>query len=361
MAGPTPIPASPPHAALLRPISGADVPDLLAVQNREETHWFGAPETDEAEFRDVLALADDLDRDTRLAQVAGAVASACWVWGNGDVQLVADPSQPASARAAAYDALLVWMRERGGRHVDALRQDGERLAALARHGWEPDGSTFELLRPSGAPPLPAANWPGSVTLTGLDLARHGRQAHQLLYERAGWTDVPGHQHRPFDQWVRLLAYDGRDPDEDLVAWAGSRPVGLATGSTFADGTGWVSYLAVDREWRGRGLGRALLVESLRRRISGGARQVGLGVSAQRAGPRPLHLRGPARRPRVGPAPSASSPSRSIVPLTSSRSARMCARHGRLRRCGYRDGYVGAGASRELAAGADVVRAVPGFG
>ena len=57
----------------------------------------------------------------------------------------------------------------------------------------------------------------------------------------------------------------------------SAAVGAAIGRTWSDGTGWVSQLAVAKGERGHGLGRALLLESLRRRVAGGAHSLGLSV------------------------------------------------------------------------------------
>jgi ribosomal protein S18 acetylase RimI-like enzyme len=51
------------------------------------------------------------------------------------------------------------------------------------------------------------------------------------------------------------------------------------GRIFSDGAGWVSQLAVARSERGRGLGRALLLESFRRRLAVGATLLGLSVQA----------------------------------------------------------------------------------
>ena len=44
--------------------------------------------------------------------------------------------------------------------------------------------------------------------------------------------------------------------------------------------GWFELLAVDRAWRRRGLGRALLLHALREFHSRGTKSVGLGVDAE---------------------------------------------------------------------------------
>jgi ribosomal protein S18 acetylase RimI-like enzyme len=45
------------------------------------------------------------------------------------------------------------------------------------------------------------------------------------------------------------------------------------------GVGWVGILGVRRQWRRRGLGRALLLKALQEFRSRGFREVGLGVDA----------------------------------------------------------------------------------
>ena len=73
----------------------------------------------------------------------------------------------------------------------------------------------------------------------------------------------------------------------MLAWRAGRLVGVALGKTFSDGTGWASQVAVARDQQGRGIGSALLTEAFRRRLSAGATQIGLGVSA--ANPDALRL------------------------------------------------------------------------
>jgi GNAT superfamily N-acetyltransferase len=110
--------------------------------------------------------------------------------------------------------------------------------------------------------------------------------HRLIYDEARWADVPGHAPRELDEW-RSLFVDGEDPEQQVLAWHSERLVGVALGKTFSGGMGWVSQLAVAPDQQGRGLGSALLAEALRRRLDGGATQLGLGVSA--ANPDALRL------------------------------------------------------------------------
>jgi ribosomal protein S18 acetylase RimI-like enzyme len=107
------------------------------------------------------------------------------------------------------------------------------------------------------------------------------EVYRVIYQEAGWADVPGHGSRGLDEWRRLFVA-GVDPEQQVLAWQDGRLVGVALGKTFSDGTGWVAQVAVPRDQQGRGLGTALLGEAFGRRVSAGATRLGLGVSAANA-------------------------------------------------------------------------------
>jgi ribosomal protein S18 acetylase RimI-like enzyme len=115
------------------------------------------------------------------------------------------------------------------------------------------------------------------------------EVHRLVYEEAGWGDVPGHTMRDLDEWLDLFV-TGEDPAQQVVARSDGRLVGAALGKVFPDGTGWVAQVAVRRDQQGRGLGTALLAEAFARRAAAGATQVGLGVSATNPGALRLYRR-----------------------------------------------------------------------
>jgi ribosomal protein S18 acetylase RimI-like enzyme len=102
--------------------------------------------------------------------------------------------------------------------------------------------------------------------------------HRLIFAEAGWAEIPGHNERPFEEWRRLFV-DRVPASLLLLALRDGRAVGAALNRVFADGTGWVSQLAVARDSRGQGLGRSLLLESLRRLSAAGAARLGLEVQA----------------------------------------------------------------------------------
>jgi mycothiol synthase len=135
-----------------------------------------------------------------------------------------------------------------------------------QHFWrmvrELDGSESEPVWPEGAEPRP------------FDAARDERPAHELVQD--AFTDIPGNVTRPFDEW-RPRAY-GAQFAPQLATVAGDMS-GVALAERWEGTDGYLSYLAVARGWRGRGLGRALLQGTLRKFADAGLKRGVLGVNA----------------------------------------------------------------------------------
>ncbi len=286
-----------------RPATADDLPAVTALQAAWDTHWFGAAESDESEIRQTLDLARPLEERSRvLVRADGDLLAGAWWWSPDDAFLAVRHDAPETELAAAYDDLLAWFAACGVHALEALAGDDGFSAALARHGWEHWLSSFELIRDVSPDwQLRAPSWPAGVTVTGLTAGAE-RAVHELIYDRAGWASVPGHGSRGFEEWRHLFVADV-PADQPVLAWRGEELVGAALGKIFSDGTGWVAQLAVPRELQQQGLGRALLLESFRRRVAAGATQLGLAVSAQNAHALGLYLGDRAHgRPRVAQVP-----------------------------------------------------------
>lgn len=269
---------------LARPAHLDDLPALLALQTAWEQDWFGVVESDASEVRESLDLAQPLADRSRLLHDENGRLLAAGLWFSAtDSTLLVDPAIDPSA---VYDDLLGWF---GAARVpvDALGTDQRLSAHLERLGWSPHGSSFELLRAVSTDwVLAVPAWPTGVTLTrmGIDTAL----LHDLIYRQADWAGVTGHPDRSHEEWTRVLMHD-LVPEQQVLAWQDGALVGVALGKVFSDGTGWVSQLAVATPARGQGLGRALLLEALRRRVQAGATQLGLSVSAANANALRLYL------------------------------------------------------------------------
>jgi ribosomal protein S18 acetylase RimI-like enzyme len=84
---------------------------------------------------------------------------------------------------------------------------------------------------------------------------------------------------PFEEWIRQRKRYGFDPSLWSVVWDGDQIAGVGLARMTTEGTGWVSVLGVRRPWRGRGLGRAILLHLFRHFHERGVPSVALGVDA----------------------------------------------------------------------------------
>lgn len=260
---------------LVRPVSDDDLPAVVALQQSWDTSWFGAPEHDDAEVRKSLQRATDPEH-TRVLLDGPRLLAAAWCASPSESTVVVDPGVDA---APLYDDLLPWLRGLGSHAVEALDRDTVLQEGLARHGWEHQLSSYELIRPVAGWDLETPTFADGVTVTSLTTDDEAL-VHALIYDEAGWASVPGHHARDLDDWRDLFLDDDVPRDQQVLCWRDGRLVGVALGQTFSDGTGWVAQLAVPADLQGQGLGRPLLLEALRRRVAAGATALGLGVSAR---------------------------------------------------------------------------------
>lgn len=267
---------------LTRAATPDDLPAVAALQRRWETAWFGAPEQDEGEVAESFALADPMAEHSRLIFDGDELLAAAWWW-RGSTTLLVDP---VIDPAPIHSAMLAWFADQGGVPVEALAQDERLRAALTDRGWQHVSSSFELIH--DARPVADPQWPAGITAR--DLGPHDAETvHRLIYTDAAWADVAGHPERDLPEWRAIFLNDQTRPEHHVLAWAGDRLVGVALGRIFSDGTGWISQLAVATDQRGKGLGRALLLASLRRLRDAGATSLGLSVQAQNRAALNLYL------------------------------------------------------------------------
>src|SRR4051812_44417004 len=165
-----------------RPADVADLPALLALQQRFDTHWFGAAEHDEAEVRESFDRVDPLEQHSLVLHDDDRLLAAGWWWKHDDTTLLVDPEVTGDE---VPDRLVAWLADSGCAHAEVLAPDRLLRAALERQGWTHWLSQFELLRdPDLAGPLPEPHWPDGVTPSSLrgDVA----VVHRLVYEGARW-------------------------------------------------------------------------------------------------------------------------------------------------------------------------------
>ena len=136
----------------------------------------------------------------------------------------------------------------------------------------------------GPPPEPV--WPEGITLRTVVPGQDEYPA--FIASREAFEDHFGHVKRPLEEeyqtWShRVLNSSDYDPSLWFLAWDGEQIAGGSLCFQRVDndpGFGWVASLSVRRPWRKRGLGLALLQQSIAEFYRRGFHKVGLGVDAQ---------------------------------------------------------------------------------
>jgi mycothiol synthase len=113
--------------------------------------------------------------------------------------------------------------------------------------------------------------------------RHGlddRATHAAIEE--SFADHFRHVEEPHEEWMAVRTRDPRfTPDLWFVAWDGDEAAGAVLGYDMGD-ICWIRELGVRPRWRGRGLGRALLLHSFAVFQARGRMKICLGVDSQNA-------------------------------------------------------------------------------
>jgi mycothiol synthase len=106
-------------------------------------------------------------------------------------------------------------------------------------------------------PFPEPEWPAGVTLRTFrgddEEARRVKEMLDLAY-----AAEPFHHPRPFADWRRFML---EDPMFDAEAWFLAEAGGEIVGAALNWDEGFVKDLVVHPDWRGRGLGKALLLQT----------------------------------------------------------------------------------------------------
>jgi mycothiol synthase len=160
--------------------------------------------------------------------------------------------------------------------IEATNRAAQQLFAAegytcVRHFWRME---IDL----DAPP-PAAVCPPGIVIRAFVPGQDERATHAAV--EAAFQDHWSHTPITFEDWARgQLGRSDFDPALWFLACAGDGVVGTALCFRRTPEFGWVRNVAVVREWRGRGVGLALLRHAFGAFCARGVRSVGLGVDAQ---------------------------------------------------------------------------------
>ena len=159
--------------------------------------------------------------------------------------------------------------------ASSFRADGSAVVLISRIS-EPDQTGKQILEEAGYAlslsflmmervldgPLEPAQWAPGITVRPF-APRQDEQATYLADEEAA-EDKGYHTALTFEEWAKRMSLNraGFDPTLWLLACSGDEVAGVALNFySEATRTGWVDHLGVRRQWRKRGIGRALLLRS----------------------------------------------------------------------------------------------------
>ncbi len=142
---------------------------------------------------------------------------------------------------------------------------------VTRRDWRMSIDLSGLVAPA-VPPETGAS------LVPMDWQRDARGTHEALME--AFREHRNYSQRTFDEWVALLeSHPGHDPSLWTVARDGDVVGGAAAALKLPTDEGFIPTLGVRKEWRGRGIGDALLRSAFAMLYARGARRVTLDVDS----------------------------------------------------------------------------------
>jgi mycothiol synthase len=276
-----------PTGFTLRAAAPGDEPIVAALAIAQDLDDLGEADFSEDDVRaEWSAPGFDPGRDAWLV-LAGDGTPAAFASVEGEaVRVFMDPrfkgqgiGAHLAARAEAH------AREHGGTRVlqQAFGANDAARDLLAARGYESDQHFWRMRVELDGRPGPAQpEWPEGLTPRRYERERDEHDAHRLIQH--AFEGSPGMVQQTLDEWRASWGRPGRiDPAlTTVVADADGRLVGVATCAVHDDGRAYLSQLAVDQAVRGRGLGRALLVETFRLAAAARIPSVALDVNAANA-------------------------------------------------------------------------------
>jgi mycothiol synthase len=274
--------SSPPDGFTVRSATSDDLGAAAAIVRAEELSLRGESkfgETDLLDFWGASNLADStwiVERDRSVVGFASCIERGdegmCWITVHPDV---------------AGKGLSSWLLARGEQRAVALKSRIVRVGTLAEnaaarrlfdvHGYR-EARHYFTMRIDLDRELDQPVWPDgirSATFQPDDARAFHAALNEAFSEEWGWHGLP------FEEWreQRLEA-----PRTDLslwfLAWDGDELAGVARCEDDRDGGGWIGAIGVRKPWRGRGVGRALLLHAFGEFRRRGDPHVGLGVDAE---------------------------------------------------------------------------------
>jgi mycothiol synthase len=268
-----------------RPITSEDFPAVAAFLAEDETKHFGRPSR--LGVTDVTAWLSgpELSSDSWLIEESDGVIALGWVEKHHDSGLAVGAVHHRHRGRGLGSELVDRSEERLSElgvariHNVILAPDAAAPQLLSARGYHEVRRFWEMtIELDEDPPEP-------VLPEGLRLASFSEdlaQAFHAVLEEA-FAEHWGYEPEPFEKWwQRQLTRPDHDPTLWFLVLDREEVAAATRNDPERSGGGWIGAIGVRPAWRGRGLAKALLLESFREFHRRGQRRVGLGVDSENA-------------------------------------------------------------------------------
>jgi mycothiol synthase len=270
---------------ITRPITEADFEAVAAFLADDEERLLGRPgRIAAADVRSWLSLID-LTTDSWLSDEEGRIVAVGWVDPRGEVGFAVGVVH-VEAKGRGLGSELVEraearLREAGIAriHQISLAADREAPGLLTARGYREVRRFWDMaIELDEAPPAPTL--PDGLRIEAF-AESEARPFHDALDE--AFRDHWEHHSRPFEEWwAEKQGAPDYDPSLWFVVRDGDELAAVVRNDPNRNGGGLIGALGVRGAWRGRGLGKALLLHSFGEFYRRGLRRVSLGVDAENA-------------------------------------------------------------------------------
>ncbi|HEY7659499.1 MAG TPA: GNAT family N-acetyltransferase [Actinomycetota bacterium] len=277
-----------PQGFSARPATMDDAGSITELIAASERHHTGVANIDVEDVRTDFAPASvDLAKDTVLVFEDDALAAEGFVFAGRYANCTVHPDFEGRGLGTA---LLRWSQEvarrQGGTSVGGTVPDENDLARrlFLDNGYEIAWDSWILeIRHDDPPPEPAL--PPGYAIRAFEPAE-ARVVHDVI--EGAFSEWEGRPPTPFEDWSAwALDRNGFEPWMIPVVVGEGEIVGAAYLIHYPNDTGWVQQIAVRKDHRRRGLGRALLEHAVREFSTRGERVTGLSTDS-RTGARTLY-------------------------------------------------------------------------